>query len=146
MAWGVTAWGLTSWGDAVLGLDAPVLNPDFSPAEFDVQGGTLITLLGANFYPQLTAELLTGFGGGPYTVVGVGYQHDPDFDLTPVRAIVGMPALDAGTYSIRVRTPSGESNVLQDVIVYKPFAEATYTLKARESFSAKWRVGRRLRA
>lgn len=145
MSWGLSLWGRSLWGDALIGLAAPSLY-DLQPGSLDVQGGTLVTFFGDNFSPEFVPELLVGPPGGPHVLVAEGYLFDPDFDMTPVRAITGMPAAAAGTYSVRVRTPTGTSNVLQDVITYLPFAEATYTLKARDSWAAKWRVGRRLRA
>jgi hypothetical protein len=112
-----------------------------SPGVIEVEGGTVATFIGENFFPEFIPQVM--FGG---VVQGEGYLHDPDFDLTPGRAYAGLPALPAGTYDIRVKTPVGESNILAGALVYKPHPNETIIQKGRSNWSRKWRTGRRLRA
>lgn len=143
--WGYFPWGLGPWGSSLSGLEPPIIY-DISPGVLEVEGGTVVTILGANFIPGFVPEVLTGPPGGPYTLVAEGYLFDPDYDLTPSRGLPGMPARPTGTYSLRVRTPIGVSNVLENVLFYKPHADEVIIQKARSSLSEKWRTGTRLGA
>lgn len=136
--WGTDPWGTSPWGS--VDVPAPSLFA-VSPGLVEVEGGTVVTILGENFYPEFVPQVLLGG-----ILQAEGYLHDPDFDLTPMRAYAGLPPLPYGTYDLRIKTPAGLSNILAAALVYKPFADETIIQKGRSNWSAKWRTGRRLRA
>jgi len=148
--WGTQLFGLDTWGAPTSfftpGGGGPPTIISGGSLVCEVEGGTIITILGAGFFPEFVPMVFSGPFGGPYSLVAEGYLFDPDFDLTPTQAIVGMPALPAGVYGLAVRTPSGQSNVLDSALVYKPFADEEVAQKGRSSWSAKWHVGIRLGA
>lgn len=151
MSWGTTSWGSgSSWGTGEtlptpsisdLAIDAPSI-PGEDPAA-DVEGGTVIRIFGNGFFDPIEIELLTGTTGA-YEVVGVGYVWNPEFDLRSNWVYFGAPALDAGLYHLRVRTDGGESNVLEDAIRYRVFAERYKIVSVRGKHSRNWETGRRL--
>lgn len=142
--WGVGGWGTGIWGSIVF-TNAPNLI-DVSPGVLEVEGGTVVTIIGLDFFPEFVPQVLSGPAGGPYVIVAEGFLFDPNFDLTPTKAIAGMPALPAGTYHLRVQTPAGLSDVLVDALVYKPHADEVRIQKGRSSWSQKWATGFRLGA
>jgi RNA 3'-terminal phosphate cyclase len=79
-----------------------------------------------------------------FAKLGDGYIFDPEFDLRRNRTYFGAPRLEAGLYSIRVVTAGGTSNVLEDVIAARRFAEEYKTLSVRGKFSTKWATGPRI--
>lgn len=136
--WGVDPWGTAPWGS--FEAEAPTLYA-VSPGIIEVEGGTVVSIFGENFFPEFVPQVLLGG-----VVQAEGYLFDPNFDLEPDRAIAGLPALPAGTYDLRVKTPAGLSSVLAGALIYKPHADETIIQKGRSNWSAKWRTGRRLRA
>lgn len=142
--WGYFPWGFGPWGSSATSLGPTIF--DVAPGVLEIEGGTIVTILGENFTPGFVPQVLTGVPGGPYTVVAEGYLFDPDYDLTPSKGLPGMPALALGTYHLRVKTPAGLSNVLENVLQYKPHADEVIAQKSRSSLSEKWRTGTRLGA
>lgn len=147
MSWGLGEWGLSPWGTGqsgpLLGESGPPEIYDNGPYLCEVEGGTILTILGAAFFPDFVPQVLSGPVGGPYVLEAEGYLFDPAYDLTPTKALPGMPALPTGVYSLRIKTPAGLSNVLDSVLHYKPFADEEMAQKGRASWSEKWIVGRR---
>lgn len=141
--WGFSPWGTGTYG-GVPGVGLPAIY-SVSPGTLEVEGGTILTIVGTNFIPELVPQVLTGVFGS-YTVIAEGYLFDPNFDLTATRAIVGMPALNTGSYHLRVTTPIGLSNVLENVLIYKPHAEEVIAQKGRAGWSPKWKTGTRMGA
>lgn len=147
MGWGTDPFGISPWGGAggesqPPGGVAPTL-VSIQPDVLEVEGGTVVTILGTGFFPEFVPMVFSGPPGGPYVLVAEGYLFDPDFDLTPSKALPGMPALPEGVYSLAVRTPAGVSNILDQVLRYLPFAEEERAQKGRSAWSQKWRVGQR---
>ena len=110
--------------------------------------GTILTITGTNFFasedePFITIEVLIGTLGF-YTVVGTCFVFDPEFDIARNRIFAGSPALLQGLYHLRVTTEGGVSNVLEDVLAARLFAEEYKTLSVRGKFGPKWRTGPRL--
>ena len=153
MSWGIGPWGSGSpWGTGTV-LAVPTLvsvasepdatAPTMSPAVVAEQGGTICRLFGTNFADPMTVEI--GLGSTlSFTKLGEGYIFDPEFDLRSNRVFFGAPALERGLYSIRVVTAGGTSNVLEDVLSARLFAEEYKTISVRGKFSAKWRTGPRI--
>ena len=146
MGWGTDPWGQGPWGGAIPGGSLPPSIVEVSPTILEVEGGTILTIVGSNFFPEFIPYVMLGPTGGPYTQIAKGYLWDPDFDLTPSRAFAGMPALQAGVYSLQVETPAGLSNVLEDVLEYKPFSNEVITQKERTAWSSKWKTGEKIGA
>ncbi len=153
MTWGKGPWGAGSpWGTGVT-LPPPVLLSVFSfpPAPVDTtdpaviarRGGTVCLVSGNNFFDPVTIDILTG-GPGAYTVVATGYVFDPEFDVERNRVFFGAPALQDGTYSVRVTTDGGVSGVLDNVLEARLFAEEFKTLSVRGKFSTAWDTGPRI--
>ena len=140
--WGQSRWGLDYWGAAREGEVAPTIY-EVSPGLLEVEGGTILTIVGADFFPEFIPQVVSGPPGGPYELLAEGYLFDPEYDLTPDRALPGMPPMVAGVYSLRVSTPAGLSNVLENALTYAPFADEVIIQKVRSAWSAKWRVGAR---
>ncbi len=148
--WGLSQWGIDHWGNPtslfIPGGGAPPFIIQDAQRICEVEGGTIITILGSSFFPEFVPMVFSGPTGGPYTLVAEGYLFDPDYDLTTTQAIVGMPALPSGVYALAVRTPSGQSNIVDNALAYKPFADEEIAQKGRSSWSGKWHVGIRLGA
>jgi hypothetical protein len=144
-SWGFGEWGLSPWGCVEPGEDPPIIY-DVSPGVLEVEGGTVVTITGANFFPTFIPRVLTGPIGGPYELLKEGFLFDPDFDLTPTVAKPGMPALPTGTYHLQISTPLGLSNVLEDALVYKLHAHPVKAQKGRNFWSPKWAVGKKVGA
>ena len=158
MTWGTGSWGAGSpWGTGsalppptligVTSAPGPTAESS-SPAVVAERGGTILTVIGTNFFasedePFVTIEVLLG-GPGGYQVVGTCFVFDPEFDVARNRIFCGAPALLNGLYHLRVTTEGGESNVLENVIAARLFAEEYKTLSVRGKFSPKWRTGPRL--
>jgi len=106
------------------------------------RGGTVVTISGTNFRDPLTIEILTG-ASPSFTVVGTGFLFDPEFDLLSNRAFVGMPALEDGTYHLRVTTEGGVSNVILDALEWDLFPEEYKIHRTRKGFARVWDVGPR---
>jgi len=139
--WGIGEWGVDAWGGISATADPEIYA--VSPAIYEVDGGTIATIIGANFADEFVPQVLIGPIGGPYIVVGEGYLFDSRFDLTPTKAFPGMPAMRAGVYSLRVKTPLGLSNVLDGALIYLPHADEEMAQKGRSAWSPKWAVGSR---
>lgn len=141
-----TAWG--GVGDADLGpatidgITTPLGAASGGGWLADVLGGDVIKIVGSNFETSMVVQILTGASGGPYTVVGTAYIFDPRYDLTATTAYAGLPALAAGTYHVRVTTSIG-SAVLENILVYKPFAHEIVPEQARMGFAKVWETGAR---
>ena len=153
MPWGKNGfWGLDNpWGGIIkIPIGQPSIPPptiyDVQPNVLEIEGGTILTIIGSGFSPPFVPYVLDGPIGGPYTVVAEGYLFDPDYDLTPTKALPGMPPMPFGTYALQIGTPGGLSNVLAGVLVYKPHADEVVVQKSRSSWSEKWNVGIRLKA
>lgn len=155
--WGAGSWGLAPWGTGVE-LPPPTLigvssepgpiAPNLNPAVVAIRGGTVCKVLGMNFFardesPFVDVEILRG-GPGAYIVVGTGFVFDPDFDVARNRIFFGAPALERGLYHLRVITDGGASNVLENVIAARLFAEEFKTVSVRGKFAPKWATGPRL--
>ena len=153
MTWGAHgSWGGSPWGTGSVlpppSLIAVVSEPDVAaettePAVIAEQGGTVCFVLGTNFADPMTVELLTG-GPGTYVVVAEGYIVNARYDIDSSRCYFGAPSLERGLYHLRVTTEGGESNVLEDVIAARWFAEEYKTLSVRSKFSASWDTGPRI--
>lgn len=111
----------------------------------------MISILGTGFSKPVLIELLSGL-----TVVATCYAYEADelndgktdgdlglFALQSNRIFAATPALDDGTYDLRVTTPGG-SDTLVNALTYQLFAEEAKVQKVRQKLSAKWKVGRRL--
>ena len=156
MTWGKGPLGLSPWGTGTTlpppSLIAVTSDPGptaevTSPAVVAERGGTILTIVGTNFFasddaPFVTIEALLG-GPGSYQVVGTCFVFDPEFDVARNRIFAGAPALLQGLYHLRVTTEGGESNVLENVIAARLFAEEYKTLSVRGKFAPKWRTGPR---
>lgn len=104
----------------------------------DILGGTIIRLLGDNFYDPMTVEvLLSGL------VVGTCYMFDPALDLTRNVALIGSPPLAAGTYDLRVTTGAG-TVTLANAIQAMLFAEEMKVHRVRIAYGHRWKTGDRL--
>lgn len=136
MTWGTGPWGAGSpWGTGSSAL-APTLI-SVSPSTIDKEGGDVIRILGTNFAAGMEVEFLQGG-----VVVGDGYIFDARFDIEPTRAWVGTPALDPGTYDIRVTTAGG-STTLAGAVTSALHAEEHRVVSSRSRWAPKWEVGRR---
>ena len=133
MTWGGGSWGADEWGDP----GAPVLSI-VGPAIADVLGGTVLTLYGSNFFDPALVELVLGV-----TTVGRAEYLEARLDLRRRKLIVGLPALPAGVYSVRITTTYGTS-LLPDCVTYKPFADQMKIQRARRRWAPAWAVGPKL--
>src|SRR5512143_2486489 len=102
MPWGTHGfWGLDNpWGGVFRipdqGDNPPTTPPiiyNASPNVLEIEGGTILTIVGSGFSPPFIPIVLSGPVGGPYVVEAEGYLFDPDYDLTPTKALPGMPAM-----------------------------------------------------
>ena len=153
MTWGTGPWGgdTVPWGTgsdtpppAVIGVTSepgPGV-PAANPAVINVLGGTILRIVGSNFYDPVTVELLSG-SGGSYVVAGAAYVFDPAFDVTAKLIYAGSPRLDIGTYSLRVSTPAGVSAIAVNVIEARVFADEYKTVSVRSKFGTPWATGSR---
>jgi hypothetical protein len=138
MTWGTGKWGETSpWGTGVA-LPPPVLAAA-SPTIVERRGGTVIKLLGENFFDPMTVDILQSS-----VVVANGYIFDPEFDLERNRAFVAMPALPDGFYDIQVTTDGGTSGVLVNAVEYRLHSEEVKVQRVRIGFAQPWVTGPRL--
>lgn len=151
MSWGSAGqWGLTPWGT---GAEAPVPTLiSASPGLVARRGGDVITLLGTGFTRPVTIEVLSGL-----VVVGTCYAFEADilnddkgddgdlalFALTSTRIFAHTPALEDGTYDLRITTPGGTATLV-GALTYELFAEEAKVLKVRQKMSRKWKTQRRL--
>lgn len=165
MTWGTGTWGSGSpWGTGEA-LPPPTLISVSSepgatasrsePAVVARRGGTILRVIGTNFFDPVTVEILRG-GAGAYEVVGEAYVFDPEFDVAPNRIICGAPAFGApvaslggdrpgdGLYHVRVTTDGGTTEVLEDTIEARLFAEENKTLAVRNKYSRQWVAGPRV--
>jgi hypothetical protein len=111
-----------------------------SPSIADVLGGTVLGIFGENFTDPMTIEVLEA----DLTVVGQAKYFEARLDLRLQKALVGFPALPAGSYGIRITTAAGTSPVLPDAVTYKPFASEGKVLRMRSRFARVWATGRRV--
>lgn len=136
MSWGSGPWGSGSpWGT---GSSAPP--PTLiavSGSVIDVEGGTVVRIVGTNFEDPALIELILGG-----TVRGVGYVHEPRYDLRANRIDAGMPAVPAGVYDLRVTTSGGSATLLA-ALEAKPHAEEWRVVEGRGKWARAWRLGRR---
>ena len=150
MTWGTGPWGgEQEWGGAGL-FDPPVLiavNTEFDDL-LETRGGTIARIFGLNFVPTFVPQVLVGNPGGPYLVVAEGFLFSNEFDITEkgTLAFPGMPALVPAVYHLRVKTPGGLSNVLEDVLDYRVFPEEGKIQKASATYSEAWTVPRKIGA
>lgn len=150
MSWGTGSWGTSSWGT---GGNAPpptlisvaslagTLAPTQAPAVVAEKGGTVCLLVGTNFFDPTTVEI--GIGT-TFTKIGEGYIFDPEFDISKNRVYFATPPLVRGVYNLRVVTEGGTSNVLQNVISARLFADEYKVVSVRGKFSEKWATGPRI--
>lgn len=131
--WGSGSWGTSAWGSP--GAPALLL---IDPAVADTRGGTTVTLYGLNFFDPAQVELVRNV-----TTVGRGQYLSARLDLRLKKMIVGLPALPADTYGIRVTTPYG-SSFLPNCVEFRLFAEEVKVHRVRGRWSAAWAVGPRL--
>lgn len=137
MAWGTGPWGETPWGTG-LDLPPPVLLA-VSPSILAEQGGTVIKIIGENFFAPVTVDVLDGG-----VVVARGFVFDDEFDVEENRIFACMPARPTGLWDLRVTTPGGSSGVLADALDYRYFADESKVQRVRMGFAAPWRTGPRL--
>jgi hypothetical protein len=76
-------------------------------------------------------------------VKGTGYIFDPRYDIARNRAHVGMPAVAAGVYDLRVTNDSG-SDTLVGAIEAKPHADEYKVVSNRSKWARPWAVGPRI--
>jgi len=134
--WGVGPYGTSPWGASVTG--GPPVLMSVSPGIVDIAGGTVATLAGNNF--NKTAVIEVQQGG---VVLGYGVIALPDFDVQPNRLYVGLPALAAGVYDLRIITNSGDA-LLVNAIEYREFANEYKVETARRKFGSAWKLGSRI--
>ncbi len=136
--WSTGNWGLSPWGSPGAPSLAVIDLGGCDPSDFaNVLGGTPATLYGNNFFDPAVVELLQGS-----LVVGRAEYFEGRLDLRLKKMIVGLPALPAGTYSVRVTTAYG-SALLPDAVTYKPFCEQTKVHRVRRRFAPAWATGPR---
>lgn len=135
-AWGIGAYGLSPWGAAVTGGPPAIIG--VSPGIVDIEGGTVATIAGTNFNKSAVIEVQQGG-----FVKGYGILSLPDFDVLPSRIFVGLPALAAGIYDLRVATNNGDA-LLVNAIEYREFANEHKVEMARRKYGAAWKLGARI--
>jgi hypothetical protein len=108
----------------------------------EIRGGTVIGIVGTDFFAPVTIDVL--IGGGPFVSVGRCFVWDYEFDLKNNRIFAGTPALAAGLYHLQVTTDGGPSAVLLNALEYVPFAEEMKVQRARRSFAPVWKTGPRV--
>jgi len=91
----------------------------------------------------MTIEIGTG-NAGSFAKLGEGYIFDPEFDVRRNTAYFGAPRLVAGLYSVRIVTEGGTSNVLENVLAARLFADEYKTVSARGKYAPKWDTGPRI--
>jgi hypothetical protein len=146
IGWGTEQWGLDPWGGGNPGaLPGPILTAIVGGL-LDTRGGTVLEIIGMNFFPTFVPQVLIGVGPG-YTLIAEGYLFEPRFDIRNkgTRALPGMPPAPVGTYHLRVKTPAGLSGVLENVLTYAVFAEEQKVQKASQAFAIAWNTSRRIR-
>jgi len=137
MPWGTGPWGETPWGTGVE-FPPPVLS-GISPTILAEQGGTVLKILGENFFAPVQVDVLDAG-----VVIASGFVFDAEFDVEQNRIFAGMPALPTGVYDLRITTPGGDSNTLFDVLDYRLFADESKVQRVRIGFAQPWRTGPRL--
>lgn len=152
MSWGTGAWGTSEWGGVgtvvpvaptLLAVSAEV-PPGVASNVVDQLGGTILTIVGTNFTDPITIEVMSGPIATP-TIVGECYLFDAEFDLTPSRLLCGSPALEDGTYHLRVTTAGGVAE-LEDAIEARLWANELKTVSVRSKFAQPWATGERFMA
>lgn len=153
MTWGTGSWGTTNpWGTGTA-LPPPTLvavssepgptAPRSNPATVAIKGGTVCQAFGTNFFDPMTVQIGTG-NAFSFTALLEGYIFDPAFDLRSNSVYFGAPRLLEGLYSLRVVTEGGPSNVLENVISARLFADEFKTVSVRGKFAPKWKTGPRI--
>lgn len=152
MSWGSSGeWGFTPWGTGAAAPTPTLIG--VSPGLVARRGGDVIRVLGTGFIKPALIEVLDGA-----VVVGTCYAFEADelndpkgddgdlglFALTRTRIFAHTPALEDGTYDLRITTPGGTSGVLVGALTYELFAEEAKVLKVRQKHSRKWKTQRRL--
>lgn len=151
MSWGLGPWGISPWGTgneapppAIGGVASPLGGPGpLGGALVEVRGGTVISIVGTDFFAPMTVEVLVG-AGAPFSVVGTCFIWDYEFDLRNNRVFAGTPKLPAGLYHLRVTTDGGPSPVFLDAIEAVPFAEEVKVQRVRRAWAPIWKVGPRV--
>ncbi len=136
--YGIDPYGLGPYGGSAPPVILEVLTPDNGIV--DVLGGDVITILGLNFADPMTAEILSGVF--PYTLEAETFMFDARYDLTKSTARYGAPPMPAGTYHVRITTPSG-TTVLVDAITYAPVSHELKVDRMRGAFASVWATGDR---
>lgn len=152
MSWGTGPWGAGSpWGSTLATAAPPTLAgvasatisiaSSSSPAVVDRLGGTVITLLGSGFTLDATVEIYTATLG----VVAYASIVRPELDVVAAgsKIYAGCPALEPGTYGVRVVTPGGSSE-LADAIAAREFADAHKIVSVRGKWAPRWATGPRI--
>lgn len=138
MTWGVGEWGSeAAWGTG-LTLSPPSI-VGVSPYIVERRGGTVVTIVGTNFFDPMTVEVLKGA-----VVVGEGVIFDARFDLQQNRAYVGLPAAADGVYGIRVSTAGGDSPIFENAVEYRLHTEQVKVHRVRIGYAQPWVTGPRL--
>lgn len=131
-SWGTGEWGSGPWGAS---QSAPPQINSALPNVVDELGGTVVLLTGSNFDASAVVELLQNT-----QVVGQASISDLQFDLTPSKLYVGMPALPTGFYSLRISTTGGIFT-LDNAIEARAFAYELKTEDARRKWARAWNLG-----
>lgn len=152
MSWGTGPWGITPWGTGTVQPPPSLISvssdpgetaPSSDPAVVAIKGGTVCRIFGTNFFDPITIEIGLGAGLG-FVPLAEGFVFDPELDLRRNRVYFGAPRLERGLYSVRVTTEGGTSNVLEDVIAARLFAEEFKTISVRGKYAPKWATGPRI--
>lgn len=139
--WGNGFWGTEGWGDGEIALDPPSVYA-VGVGTLDVLGGTILAVFGTKFTPPMYAEVIDMSGGDE--VLGVANYFDPDLDLRPSKALLGMPPMPRGVYGIRAVTAGGPGNILRDVLVYEPVADRMKVERVKRRLAPVWGTGERI--
>lgn len=151
MTWGTGSWGTSPWGGVDLEtLEVPVIT-SVNPITVELRGGTVIRINGSRFVLPLIVEVLSGSVSAP-TVEGLAHIADHEFDLEnsePFKGFrtiyAGLPPVDAeGQYHLRVTVAGTPSNVLENALDYRLFAEEYKVHRARTGFGIRWNTGDRV--
>ena len=137
--WGQGAWGCSTWGG--MGDPNPPMLGAVGPALCDVLGGTVLGVFGDNFVDPTIIQVIDMIG---LEVLGEAEYFEARLDLRKNKILAGFPALPAGTYGVKVITPSGSTPVLPNAVTYAVFADEGKVHRVRRRYSNVWATGPRL--
>lgn len=143
MGWGTGEWGSSTWGSTESDALPPPSLIDVSPGLVARRGGDVVTVVGEHFDASTKIEILSGNAVDGFVKEADGYIFDPDFDVTGNRLFFGSPALNDGTYHVKVITDFGDA-ILEDALTYELFAEEMKIQRVHIGFATVWKAGRRL--